>query len=57
MTVDINTVLTLTGFVGTMLLLSFKLGGSISSLSKSVDHLAKVLDSHDERIRALEVRE
>jgi hypothetical protein len=56
-TIDLNTVLILAGFVSTMFTLSFKLGGSIASLSTSVAHLADVLESHDARIQALEARE
>ena len=47
MTVDLNSVLIVVGFVGTMLTLSYKLGGTLSRMTE-------MLDDHDRRILELE---
>ena len=42
------------GIVGAAVLFVFRLGGKMDRLALSIDHLASVLEDHEDRLRALE---
>ena len=47
-------VLEFLGIVAAALLFMFKLGGKMDRLASSIDHLAKVFEDHEDRLRVLE---
>lgn len=57
MTIDLEPlmkVLEFLGIVAAALIFIFKLGGKMDRLASSIDHLAKVFEDHEDRLRALE---
>ena len=42
------------GVVAAALIFMFKLGGKMDRLASSIDHLAKVFEDHEDRLRVLE---
>jgi len=53
---DTELALELAGAAAAVLLFVFRLGGKMDRLSVSIDHLAKVFEDHEDRLRALEAR-